>query len=112
MGRRIGGSEEPLAEADGYFALLELGFLVVLFATLAPAGQLLRAVAPPWFILWAVAVLALLPPLALRVRPGWAVSPGGTAALTRAGAVSGAAAVLVLVGVLALRAAVLWSGQG
>jgi formate-dependent nitrite reductase membrane component NrfD len=105
-------SEEALAEADSYFVLLELGFLAVLFVTLAAAGQLLRAVAPPWSVLWVIALVSLAAPLAMRFRRDWTVSPGGAAMLARAGGVSSVSAVVVLVGVLALRAAVLWSAQG
>jgi hypothetical protein len=105
-------SEEALAEADSYFVLLELGFLAVLFVTLAAAGQLLRAVAPPWSVLWVIALVSLAAPLAIRFRRDWTVSPGGAAMLARAGGVSSVSAVVVLVGVLALRAAVLWSAQG
>jgi hypothetical protein len=80
--------------------------------TLAAAGQLLRAVAPPWSVLWAVALVSLAAPLVMRFRPDWTVSPGGAAVLARAGVASSVTAVVVLVGVLALRAAVLWSAQG
>lgn len=101
--RRLGAeaSEDVLSDADGLFALLELGFLVVLFATLAFAGQLARALGTPWFVLWAIVVLSLVPPVAGRF--GRRMGAGAAA--------PAAAAVLVLVGVVALRAAVLWSGQ-
>lgn len=92
-------SHGAVAAADSSFALLEVALLVMLFVTLAFAGQLLRTVAVPWVVLWAVAVLSLVPPLASRFRRG--------AVPANAGAI----AALVLVGVVALRAAVLWSAQ-
>src|SRR5215467_604063 len=105
-------SHEALAEADGYFVLLELAFIAVLFITLGFAGQLLRAIGAPWFVLWIVALLSLLPPLASRFGGGLTVSPAGTVTLTRMGISANVAAAIVLVGVLALRAAVIWSAQG
>src|SRR5205807_2185828 len=39
---------EALAEADRLFALLELALIAVLLVTLGFAGQLARAVGPPW----------------------------------------------------------------
>jgi formate-dependent nitrite reductase membrane component NrfD len=108
-------SHAPLAEADSYFALLELALIAVLFGTLAFAGQLTRAVGLPWSVFWIIAIVSLLPPLVGRFTGGGvSVSGGGSAAvLTRAGAISSTAtAVFVLIGVLAMRFAVLWSAQG
>lgn len=106
-------SEAALAEADGYFTLLELVLIAATFVTLAFAGQLTRTIASPWWILWIVALLSLLPPLTGRFAGGWTLRPGaGGAALARVGVSPAVAAIIVLVGVLALRAAVLWSAQG
>ena len=105
-------SHEALAEADGYFALLELAIIAVLFVTLAFAGQLLTTIAAPWFVLWIIAIATLLVPLAGRFGGGLTVSPSGTAALARVGISANVAALIVLVGVVALRAAVIWSAQG
>lgn len=104
-------SEDTIAEADGYFALLELVFLVFFFVSVAFAGQFLRAVAAPWFLLWIVAVASLAPPLLGRFGGGLQISPSGTAALARVGISSALAAVIILVGVAAMRAAVIWSAQ-
>jgi polysulfide reductase chain C len=104
-------SHEGLAEADGYFALLELVFIAAMWVSLAFAGQLGRALGAPWFLLWIVAILSLLPPLAGRFGGGLTVSASGTATMARVGISSTAGSVIVLVGVLALRAAVLWSAQ-
>jgi formate-dependent nitrite reductase membrane component NrfD len=108
------GSRHALVDAERYFALLELAFVALLFAALAVAGELLRAIALPWLILWLIALLSLAPALAgrfgaaIRARAGGA----GSASLGRVGVGAGAAALFVLVGVVALRAAVLWSAQG
>src|SRR5215472_131644 len=104
-------SEDVLRDADGYFAVLEVAFLVVLFVTLGFAGQLGRALAVPWVVLWAIAVLSLVAPLAGRLGGGLVVGSGGTAALERVRVSGTAVAIVVLVGVVALRAAVLWSAQ-
>lgn len=105
-------SEDGLADAEGYFGVLELAFLVVLFATLAFAGQLSQAVAPPWVVLWAIAVLSLVPPVARRLGSVMTVGSGGTVAIARVGVSATAVAALTLTGVIAMRAAVLWSAQG
>jgi formate-dependent nitrite reductase membrane component NrfD len=105
-------SHEGLADADGYFVLLELGFLVLLFVTLAFAGQLVTALRIPWVVLWAIALLSLVPPLAGRFVGRLVAGQGGTAVLARVRVSATATAVLILVGVVALRAAVLWSAQG
>ncbi|HSR26283.1 MAG TPA: NrfD/PsrC family molybdoenzyme membrane anchor subunit, partial [Candidatus Eisenbacteria bacterium] len=89
-------SEDALGDADGFFALLEVAFLVVLFATLGFAGQLTRAVGAPWFVLWAIVVLSLLPPLGGRFAGRLTVGPGGTAAMTAVRVSAAATAVLVL----------------
>ena len=93
--------------------MLELALVLVLFVTLAFAGQLSRTLAAPWFVLWAVAILSLLVPLAGRFASRPTVSAGGALAIARAGVISTTVSALItLVGVLALRAAVLWSAQG
>jgi hypothetical protein len=63
-------------------------------------------------VLWLVALLSLLPPLLGRFRGGLSVGPGGTAARSVAGISPLVASLTVLVGVLAMRAAVIWSAQG
>jgi polysulfide reductase chain C len=106
-------SHEALMEADRYFVVLELAFIAVLFVTLAVAGQLTRAVGAPWFVLWIVAIVSLAPPLvAGRLSGGVRVSLEGTVAVQRVALSSSAVALIVLVGVLAMRAAVIWSAQG
>jgi len=106
-------SDGVLADADGYFSILEVAFLVALVVTLAVAGQLARALAVPWVVLWAIVLLSLVPPVAARLGgSGLVAGAGGAAAVERVRASGTAAAILVLVGIVALRAAVLWSAQG
>jgi formate-dependent nitrite reductase membrane component NrfD len=105
-------SDDVLRDTDGYFALLEVAFLVVLFATLWFAGQLRSALAVPWTALWVIVVVSLVPPLAGRLGGGLVVGSGGAAAVERVRVSGMAVAILVLVGIVALRAAVLWSAQG
>src|SRR5215472_5468604 len=105
-------SDDVLRDADGYFALLEVAFLVVLFVTLGFAGQLGRALAVPWTVLWVVAVLSLIAPAASWLGGGGlVVGSGGTATVERVRVSATAIAIAVLIGVVALRAAVLWSAQ-
>jgi formate-dependent nitrite reductase membrane component NrfD len=113
--RRRRGAEaaEPaLAEIDAYFVLLELAFIAVFFVSLAVAGELVRAIGMPWFLLWLVALLSLVPPLRARYAGGFSVGGGGSAALSRAAISPAVVSVMVLVGVLSMRAAVIWAAQG
>ena len=84
----------------------------MLFATLGVAGQLGRVLAVPWTALWVIVAVSLVPPLAGRLGGGLVVGSGGAAAIERVRVSGTAVAILVLVGMVALRAAVLWSAQG
>jgi formate-dependent nitrite reductase membrane component NrfD len=97
--RQAVAAEHVLRRADAFFALLELIWIVLLLLSLAAAGALARLFgAPAWIVLWLLVALGLLPSLlGLRGR-GAAVSATATA-------------VVVLVGVLALRAVILFSAQ-
>ena len=93
------GTDARLHAADGYFALIELVWIFLLFATLAAAGTLSVTLRVPWIVLWLVVLIGLIPPLmSLGGR-------GGRASAT-------VTALVVLVGVLALRAVILFSAQG
>jgi hypothetical protein len=85
--------------------------IVALVATLIPAGTLGRAFGFPWVLLWVVAIAGLLP--ALFRRATWPSRPDGAGVVAaRAVAAPGLLVTLVvLIGVLALRAAVIFSGQ-
>jgi formate-dependent nitrite reductase membrane component NrfD len=110
---------EPVANAERFFVVLELLLILAFVATLIPAGTLGRAFGYPWVLLWVVAVAGLLPALFRRgTRPSGVDGPaagagaGGAGAMARVVAAPGLlVTLLVLVGVLALRAAVIFSGQ-
>jgi polysulfide reductase chain C len=93
------GTEGRLHVADAYFALIELVWILLLFATLSAAGTLSLTLRPPWIVLWAIVAIGLIPPL--MALGGRARARGGAAV----------AALLVLVGVLALRAVIIFSAQ-
>lgn len=104
---------EPVANAERFFVVLELVLIVVVVATLIPAGTLGRAFDVPWSaLLWVVAIAALLPALFRRGTRPSTVDGGAGAVTARVVAAPGLlVTLLVLVGVLALRAAVIFSGQ-
>jgi polysulfide reductase chain C len=114
--RSVEASDDFLTRCEAIFALLELVILVVFVVTLVDDGTLDVAFGFPWILLWLVAVAGMLPGLAsLTGRPmreDVTVTPGGAVAATRA-RVSAVtfAPWLVLIGVLALRAAVIFSAQ-
>ena len=98
-----------LHQADGYFSALELALIIAFFITVGVAGTLGREL--PWLALWAIAVAGIAGSL-VEARGHMRMQPAGGA-----GTVAGirldtlAVSVLVLVGVLALRAAVIFSAQ-
>lgn len=98
-----------LHEADGYFSILELVLLVAFFITIGAAGTAGRTL--PWLPLWVLALVGIGASLVaarghMRIRP-----TGGSAVIARAGTDTLVVAILVLLGVLALRAAVIFSAQ-
>ena len=96
---RSEGTGARLQLADGYFALIELVWILLLFATLAASGTLALLFRGPWIVLWLIVVIGLIPPLmALAGRD-------------RLHASATLVAVLVLVGVLALRAVIIFGAQ-
>jgi formate-dependent nitrite reductase membrane component NrfD len=97
-----------LHQADGYFSALELALVIVFFITIGAAGALGRELA--WLPLWAVAVAGIAASLVeARGHMRTQVSGSGTVAGIRLDTL--VVSVLVLVGVLALRAAVIFSAQ-
>src|SRR6266550_6579753 len=104
-------SLERLRVADGYFSILELALLVAFFATVVIAGTATRLV--PWFPLWIVALLGIAASLFGFRRPrSVSVSPGAEAAVAAPIAIGATiVSILVLVAVLAMRAAVIFSAQ-
>jgi formate-dependent nitrite reductase membrane component NrfD len=104
-----------LVRGERFFFLLELALIVVLGVTLIQAGTLGRAFGYPWILLWLLAAFAgLLPWLRRRPMTPVRTTPEGGAA-TPAQPVAAAPGLilttLILIGVLALRAAVIFSAQ-
>jgi formate-dependent nitrite reductase membrane component NrfD len=91
-------SDGKLMEADRYFIILELVLIVLFLVTLG--GLVSKVLGGGWIILWLVVLIGTLVPLVAEWRPALlrqvppAVMP-----------------VLVLVGVLALRAVIIFSAQ-
>jgi formate-dependent nitrite reductase membrane component NrfD len=92
------GRPEMLAVADRAFVILEAVLLVLFLATVVIAGSAGKLFSPAWLILWLLVIAGILAPLVSTRRVSAAFS-------------SLAAPVLVLVGVLALRAVVILSAQ-
>jgi formate-dependent nitrite reductase membrane component NrfD len=98
-----------LHQADGYFSVLELALIILFFVTVGAAGTLSREL--PWLPLWAIAVAGVAGSLVearghTRIK---ATGGSGTVAGVRLDTV--VVSTLVLLGVLALRAAVIFSAQ-
>ncbi len=92
-------TEARLSKADGYFALLELAFIVVFFVTIAIAGTIGKTLSGFWLILWILVLLSLF--------------PGIRAALARRrdAPVSVLASAVVIAGVLLMRLVIVFSAQ-
>ncbi|HET7339800.1 MAG TPA: NrfD/PsrC family molybdoenzyme membrane anchor subunit, partial [Candidatus Dormibacteraeota bacterium] len=97
-----------LHQADGYFSVLELILLIVFFVTVGAAATLDRELI--WLPLWAIAVVGIAASL-VEARGHMRLQPlaGGTMAGIRLDTL--VVSILVLLGVLALRAAVIFSAQ-
>jgi formate-dependent nitrite reductase membrane component NrfD len=106
-------SSGPLTVSERLYALLELALIVIFVLTLIPAGTLNLAFGFPWFILWIVALAGLIPGVGGLLTSRLAVTPEGVAVpVHTAGAARAlATSTLVLLGVLALRAAIILSIQ-
>jgi formate-dependent nitrite reductase membrane component NrfD len=108
--REAEASRGFLELSERLFAALELLMLVLLVLTLIADGTLDEAFDLPWIPLWLLALAGMLPGLRGLAASRLEVTPGGAVAVGRAQAWAMAPA-LVLVGVLALRAAVIFSAQ-
>jgi formate-dependent nitrite reductase membrane component NrfD len=94
-----------LSVSERLYALLELALIVVFAVTLFAAGTQGIVFGLPWLVLWLVVLAGLVPGLYGLFTEG--VSVNGAAALRHSLVVP----LLVLAGVLALRAAVIFSVQ-
>jgi formate-dependent nitrite reductase membrane component NrfD len=97
--KEASATDEKLLEADRYFIILELVLIALFFITLG--GLLSRVLSGGWLVLWVVVLLGTVVPLLVHWVPDWRrrISPN-------------LAPILVLLGVLALRAVVIFSPQG
>ena len=98
------------ALSERYFQLLELVLIVIFVVTLIPTGALSRTFSMPWALLWLVALAGLARGLATQTTPRVEPAGDGTVAVKAVHAAT-MASVIVLIGILALRAAVIFSAQ-
>jgi len=105
------GSVPGLLRGERFFVILELALIALFVWTLVPTGALDRAFDLRWIPLWLVAlaglVFGLLGPGPARAR----VAADGSVAVRPRAAVKVLPVTLVLLGILALRAAVIFSAQ-
>jgi polysulfide reductase chain C len=99
-----------LEVSERLYAVLELALIVVFALTLLPAGTLGETFGFPWILLWLVVFAGLVPGLVPLVTMRLAATGNGTVAVPVARAAV-AAPSLVLLGVLAVRAVILFSVQ-
>ncbi|GAC1671864.1 MAG: hypothetical protein PVS3B2_13530 [Candidatus Dormibacteraceae bacterium] len=100
---------DRILEAEAYFSILELVLLVLFFITIIAAGTAGRTL--PMLPLWLIALGGIAASL-LSARGHLRLLPGSrSAVIARATTNVMAVAIPVLVGVLALRAAVIFSAQ-
>jgi len=102
-------SLQRLRLADGYFGVLELALLIAFFATVAIAGEAGRIL--PWFALWIVALIGIGASLLGVRRPAHVEASGESAAMAPVAMEATVVSAVVLLAVLALRAAVIFSAQ-
>jgi formate-dependent nitrite reductase membrane component NrfD len=96
LGRHEESAEAKLSRADRYFTILELALLVVFFLSLGAVGT--QFLQPRWLALWVVVLIGILVPFVLQM-----------ASVRRTPVML--AAVLTLVGGLALRIVVIFGAQ-
>jgi formate-dependent nitrite reductase membrane component NrfD len=106
-------SAGALIVSERFYALLELVLIVVFALTLIPAGTLGLVFGFPWILLWLVVFAGLVPGIGGLLTERLAVTGEGvTVPVQTTAAVSTVAtSAIVLLGVLALRAAVIFSIQ-
>jgi len=101
-------TDRKLIDADRYFILLELALIVLFLATLG--GVLSKVFSGRWILLWVIVLAGTLIPLGLHWRATRMKATVPTVGSAAAG-ISLLAPVLVLLGVLALRAVIIFSAQ-
>jgi len=103
-------STRAFERLERLFLVLEILLIVAFVLLLIQPGGLSTAFAFPWLILWIVAFVSFLPGLFGATSSRRTVSADGAVSVRQARAV-GWVSLLVLVGVLALRAAIIFSAQ-
>jgi formate-dependent nitrite reductase membrane component NrfD len=103
-------SADALDRAARVYALLELALLLVFVVTLIPAGTQGEVFGFPWLLLWVVVLIGLAPAFG-PVAPARLAATGNGAMSVAVARPAVVAPSLVLIGVLALRAAVIFSVQ-
>jgi formate-dependent nitrite reductase membrane component NrfD len=103
-------SRGVLELSERLFTVLELLLLVVVLLTLIDDGTLRKALSFPWLLLWLVALIGMLPGLGDLAVRRFRATPDGAVVVGRVPAWL-LAPTLVLVGVLALRAWVIFTAQ-
>jgi formate-dependent nitrite reductase membrane component NrfD len=104
------GSGSVFVRGERIFALLELALIVVFVLTLIPPGTLGRAFGFPWILLWLVALAGVGAGFSDLATTRHRATAEGAVTVESARPVA-LVATLVLIGVLALRAAVIFSAQ-
>lgn len=104
-------TESRLAQADGYFVILELLMILAFFTTLAGAGSVTRMLGMPWLILWLLVLASLVPPLMAFGARRLALTSSGSVASAAAGGNVVLSAIVVIVGVFLLRFVVIFGAQ-
>jgi formate-dependent nitrite reductase membrane component NrfD len=109
---RQGGeySRGVLEISERLFTALELLLLVVVLLTLIDDGTLGKALGFPWLLLWLAALAGMLPALGDLALRRFRATPGGAVTAGRVPTWA-LAPTLVLLGVLALRAWVIFTAQ-
>lgn len=102
------GADARLANAERYFAVLEILTIVLFFWTVASAGTVSKTFSGIWIVLWILVVLSLLPAFMTGGRR-MAYAGGGT--VTTAASTAAWAPIIVLIGVLLMRYIVIFSAQ-
>jgi formate-dependent nitrite reductase membrane component NrfD len=100
---------ERLRLADAYFSILELVLLVAFFITVAVAGTAGRIV--PWLPLWIVALIGIGASMMGIRQPTRVQASGQSAAMAPVAVEATVISIVVLLAVLAMRAAVIFSAQ-
>jgi formate-dependent nitrite reductase membrane component NrfD len=95
--------------ADGYFGVLELALLIAFFVTVAAAGEGGRIL--PWFALWIIALIGIGASLLGVRRRAHVESSGESAAMAPVAMEATVVSAVVLLAVLAVRGAVIFSAQ-